>query len=236
MIGISYSSSIIGVDAHLVSVQTKISGLIKKFSIIGLPDSILKEAKDRVRCAIEQSGFTFPYGDIVVNLSPATIPKYGSGYDLAIALSILSANGVIDPALLSRYLALGELELDGTIKPVWGGVATASMIKDSGPFTLLANHLTARNAKYIKEVNVYAVKNLLEAVSFINGTSTLEQFSEVDSAGSQNTAEFLDSFRDVIGQSSTKRALEIVAAGGHNLLMIGPPGVGKSMLAKRVTS
>lgn len=231
---ITHCSTILGVDALAVDVETQMSGALRKFTLVGLPDSALREAKERVRCAIESSGFQFPNFELVVSLAPASVPKTGSGFDLAIAVGILSVNGQIAKAVDDRYYFLGELSLSGEVRPVAAAVATAQMIQQRGGGVLVLAKEIAAHASYIKGVRVLGVECLAEVVAILNGQRELD-FEPVHPIKANDNSSLCD-LGDVVGQAATKRALEITAAGGHNMLMVGPPGVGKSMLAKRIMS
>ena len=230
-IATAHSRAQVGVEAPSVTVEVHTGGGIPRFNVVGLPEVTVKESRDRVRGAICNSGFVFPKGRIIVNLAPADLPKEGGRFDLAIAIAIIAASGQLDPARLSGHEFLGELALTGALRPTSGCLPASLKCRDSGRVLVVPPANTAE-ALLPSGVRVVSAGSLLSVCAHLSGRDRLPERTSATPPPAPPPAEDL---RDVVGQMQAKRALEIAAAGAHNLVLYGPPGTGKTMLATRLT-
>lgn len=232
----TFGSALFGIEAITITIEVNIDKGIQ-FFLVGLPDSAVKESQQRIEAALANTGYKYPRQKVVINMAPADIRKEGSSYDLPIAIGILAASGQIETAMLDRFIIMGELSLDGGLKPIKGSLPIAIKAMQEGFKGMIVPNENANEAAVVSELEVYGAQNISEVVDFLNAKQSLERKvinTETEFLHSVSAYEF--DFSDVKGQENIKRALEIAASGGHNAILIGPPGSGKTMLAKRLPS
>ena len=229
-----WSATIVGIDAVKVGVEVDVSGGLPGIVIVGLPDTAVQESRERVKAALKNAGFAFPVRKIVINLTPADLRKEGPCFDLPITVGILAASEQIDPQLLGDHLFYGEVSLDGGLRPVSGVLPIAAAARKLGIAGLVVPVDNAQEAAAVRDIAVYGFKSIAEVANFLNNPEKYQPVAVEKTDSSQNAIAHYPNLKDVKGQVHARRALEIAAAGGHNCIFVGPPGSGKTMLARRL--